>query len=251
MKKRVLAVLVVLAMMLTLTGCGEELYEMTDQERQIIVDYAAHIIAKYNIRQPEGYTYVYEPPVEEEDEDFSEFDDETETQEGDTQAEDGVDNNDTDDAEDVNHDSHDNDSDVDSTDSLKKTNLSEALGLGTLKAVFTGAQYCLKYDTFVPEYGCGLCVVNVTIENPTDRAIKLDMLSRLPKFKARINDQVNLKASITILLDDLSTFQGDIPANGRVDTVVIFQFQDDSIVDIEQLSMSVEVDGKTSVVDLL
>lgn len=247
MKKRVLAVLVILAMMLTLTGCGDELYEMTDKERQIIVDYAAHIIAKYNIRQPEGYTYVYEPKVsEEEEEDFSEFDDDTSSDE--EQTEEGTD---TEDTEDINHDSHSNDSDVDSTDSLKKTGLSEALGLGTLKAVFTGAQYCLKYDTFVPEYGCGLCVVNITIENPTDRAIKLDMLSRLPKFKARINDQVNLKASITILLDDLSTFQGDVPANGSVDTVVIFQFQDDSIVDIEQLSMSVDVDGKTSVVDLL
>ncbi len=252
MKKKLTAVLLVLAMVFVLTGCADELYEMTPEERQIIVDYSAHIVAKYNIRQPEGYTYVYEPQ-EKEEEDFSEFDDITDasdTEEDDTDSATDATDNET--SDDTNSDSMDDTSgNTENQATADSASLSEALGLGTLKAVFTGAQYCLKYDTFVPEYGCGLCVVNVTIENPTEHDIKLDMLSRLPKFKARINDSVNLKSSITILLDDLSTFQGEIPAKGSKDTVVIFQFKDNSITSIDKLTMSVDIDGETKLVDLL
>lgn len=250
MKKRLLAVLVVMAMLFLLTGCSDELYEMTPEERQIIVDYSAHIVAKYNVRQPEGYMYVYEPE-EVEEEDFSEFDEDTDVSSGgaiddpDASSGSAIDTDDTTGAD------VDEKPTGEADNAATEASLSEALGLGTLKAVFTGAQYSLKYDTFVPEYGCGLCVVNVTIENPTDHDIKLDMLSRLPKFKARINDAVNLKASLTILLDDLSTFQGEIPANGSKDLVVIFQFKDNSITSIDKLTMSVEIGGETKLVDLL
>lgn len=254
MKKRLLAILLIMSMMLLLTGCGDELYEMTPEERKVIVDYSAHIVAKYNVRQPEGYTYVYEPkPTEEED--FSEFD--TDATSGsaiddtDTTSGGAIDEPDATSGSAIEDDGADTTPVGGDTSNGERSSLTEALGLGTLKAVFTGAQYCLKYDTFVPEYGCGLCVVNVTIENPTDHDIKLDMLSRLPKFKARINDSVNLKSSLTILLDDLSTFQGEIPAKGSKDTVIIFQFKDNSIMSIDKLTMSIEVDGNSKLVDLL
>ena len=194
--------------------------------------------------------YVYEPE-EVEEEDFSEFDEDTDVSSGgaiddpDASSGSAIDTDDTTGADVDEKPTGEADS------AATEASLTEALGLGTLKAVFTGAQYSLKYDTFVPEYGCGLCVVNVTIENPTDHDIKLDMLSRLPKFKARINDAVNLKASLTILLDDLSTFQGEIPANGSKDLVVIFQFKDNSITSIDKLTMSVEIGGETKLVDLL
>ncbi len=67
MRKKCLLCSVLFAGMLALTGCGETPYELEDNEREIIVNYAAHIIAKYNKKQPEGYRYVYVPEEEEEE----------------------------------------------------------------------------------------------------------------------------------------------------------------------------------------
>ena len=69
-RKSLLSV-VLLAGVLVMTGCGEEPYELQDNERAVIVNYAAHIIAKYNVKQPEGYRYVY-PKAEEEAEEAEE-----------------------------------------------------------------------------------------------------------------------------------------------------------------------------------
>ena len=48
-----------------LYGCGETPYELEPNEEAIIVNYAAHIVAKYNMKQPEGYQYVYIPEDDE------------------------------------------------------------------------------------------------------------------------------------------------------------------------------------------
>ena len=41
----------VLLAALLLGGCGEQPIELTEQEEQTIVDYAAHVVSKYNIKQ--------------------------------------------------------------------------------------------------------------------------------------------------------------------------------------------------------
>ena len=44
----------VLLAALLLGGCGEQPIELTEQEEQTIVDYAAHVVSKYNIKQQDG-----------------------------------------------------------------------------------------------------------------------------------------------------------------------------------------------------
>ena len=41
-----------------LGGCGEAPYELTEQESDIIANYAAHIVMKYDLNQKEGLQYV-------------------------------------------------------------------------------------------------------------------------------------------------------------------------------------------------
>ncbi len=57
MKSRLLIVCLVAAMSLGLTGCiQEEMYELTEAERQAIIQYSAHIIGEFNKNQTEGFT---------------------------------------------------------------------------------------------------------------------------------------------------------------------------------------------------
>ena len=82
-RKSLLSV-VLLAGVLVMTGCGEEPYELQDNERAVIVNYAAHIIAKYNVKQPEGYRYVF-PKAEDETEETDEQPQETQTEDAQTE----------------------------------------------------------------------------------------------------------------------------------------------------------------------
>ena len=51
-RMRIAAVLFVAAV--TLSGCGEALYELTPEEQAAIVSYASHTVAKFNNYQKDG-----------------------------------------------------------------------------------------------------------------------------------------------------------------------------------------------------
>ena len=55
-RMRIAAVLFVAAV--TLSGCGEALYELTPEEQAAIVSYASHTVAKFNNYQKDGEIFV-------------------------------------------------------------------------------------------------------------------------------------------------------------------------------------------------
>lgn len=235
-KKRLLSV-VLLAGAFMMTGCGEEPYELQDNERAIIVNYAAHMIAKYNVKQPEGYRFVL--PVEEDEAD----EEESPTQETQTEEEK---------AQDVQTqgEAAANGSE-DSDDGQSSVTLSEALGLEDVQAVYTGAELVDRYDTIIPESGKKLLILHVTLQNRTEKAAACDILSQLPVFRAKLNGMQAVTAELAILPENLSTWEDDIPAGGSQETVILFQVNKDAGTVVEQLEMEVTEGEKTSKVVFL
>lgn len=235
-KKRLLSV-VLLAGAFMMTGCGEEPYELQDNERAIIVNYAAHMIAKYNVKQPEGYRFVL--PVEEDEAD----EEENPTQETQTEEEK---------AQDVQTqgEAAANGSE-DSDDGQSSVTLSEALGLEDVQAVYTGAELVDRYDTIIPESGKKLLILHVTLQNRTEKAAACDILSQLPVFRAKLNGMQAVTAELAILPENLSTWEDDIPAGGSQETVILFQVNKDAGTVVEQLEMEVTEGEKTSKVVFL
>lgn len=237
MKKSLLSA-VLLAGALTLGGCGEEPYELQDNERDIIVNYAAHIVAKYNVKQPEGYRYVF---VREEDEEETGQPQDTQpekTEESGQQSEEQSpsDNKET-------NDGSENASDQKTSESVT---LSDALGLKGIQAVYTGAELTGQYQSIIPESGKELLILHVTLRNPTDKAKKCDILSSLPVFRVKVNGSVEATSELTILEENLSTWEKKIPAGGSEDTIILFQLKEDSVTSIDQLEMKVSAGGSTS-----
>lgn len=250
MRKRIKALALLSVVSLIFTGCSEGVYEMTDEERQIIVDYSAHIITKYNIRQAEGYTYVYMAD-EEEEEDYSEFEEEVASAEEENSEEEASK------AEETKEEAKNEENATPSAPTTPSNNsngyvtLTEALGFSSIEATMEKAYYSLKYDSYVPELGKGMIVVKVNLKNMSNNNIEVDLLSHLPVFKARINDSVNVTAPLTILLDDLGTYQGNIPSGGTAETVILFPLKTDDITEVTDLVLSVEMGGNTKKVKLL
>lgn len=252
-KKRCLLCGVLLAGAVMLTGCGEEPYELEDSEREIIVNYAAHIIAKYNVRQPEGYRYVYvsdddwlKVPEAEEESALEDEKPETDQSDGDQSDEDRSEENE----EDSDHKGSSGDASAD-TDKENDVTLSEALGLTDVSAVYTGAEITDHYESVVPNAGNRLMILHVTLQNQSGTDVECDLLSALPTFKARINDIEDSTAEITILPENLSTFEGTIPAGSSVDTIIMFQLKNSEITSLEQLQMYVTANQNTKKVIFL
>ena len=236
-KRKSLLNIVLLAGALILTGCGEEPYELQDNERAVIVNYAAHIVAKYNVRQPEGYRYVYLPAEQEaggEEEQPQDIQTE-ETNEQEQQTDDRT-------QEDMPADNADA-----ATEEVKPAvTLSEALGLKGVQAVYTGAELTDHYGTVVPNTGKKLMILHVTLQNQTGKARKCDMLSLLPVFQAKVNGAQEVTSELTILPENLSTWEEKIPAGGSADTIILFQVKKDAVISVEQLELDVLVDGRSS-----
>lgn len=236
-KKRLLSV-VLLAGAFMLTGCGEEPYELQDNERAIIVNYAARMIAKYNVKQPEGYRFVL-PAVEDEADEEEKPTQDPQTEEEDVQ-------------QDVQTQGEpDADGAGDADDGQSPVTLSEALGLTDVQAVYTGAELTDRYDTVIPESGKKLLILHVTLQNRTEKAAACDILSQLPVFRVTLNGTQTVTAELAILPENLSTWEEDIPAGGSEDTIILFQVNGDADTAIDQLEMEVTTGEKTSKVVFL
>lgn len=222
-----------------LTGCGEEPYELEDSEREVIVNYTAHIIAKYNVKQPEGYRYVYVTEEEETEPIENEQEPELETAEAEEPETEET-------ASEETYSSEKSENEEESN-----VTLSEALGLTDVAAIYTGAELTDHYESVVPDSGNRLMILHVTLQNQGDEAVECDLLSGLPTFKARVNDAEDTTAEITILPENLSTYQDVIPAKSSVDTIIMFQLKNADITSIEQLEMYVTANQNTKKVIFL
>lgn len=235
-KKKSLLSVLLLAGALTLSGCGEEPYELQDNEREIIVNYAAHVVAKNNVKQPEGYRYVYVSPQDDMEEEEQPQDAQTEENDENVQQPD----------EETKTDDVEGGEDIPSAEEQPSITLSEALGLKGIQAVYTGAELTDHYQSIIPESGKKLLILHVTLQNQTEKARKCDILSLLPVFRAKVNGTEEVTSELTILEDNLSTWEKKIPAGGSEDTMILFQVREDAITSVDQLELKVIVGEKTS-----
>ena len=56
MKKKISLPLMAVSAILLLGGCGTQMYDLSEDEENLVVQYSAHILAMYNIEQKDGMT---------------------------------------------------------------------------------------------------------------------------------------------------------------------------------------------------
>jgi hypothetical protein len=136
-------------------------------------------------------------------------------------------------------------------DSAEAVSLSEALGLVNVQAVYTGAQICDNYDSVVPEAGKELLILHVTLQNNTSEEQPCDLMSELPVFRAVVNGTVETTSELTILTENLATWETPIAAGASEDAIILFQVQAGQISEVEQLKLQVSAAGATNTVVFL
>ena len=188
------------------------------------MDYTAHVVSKFNTRQPDGLVYVDTSQEEEESEEPVETGAEEETTEQDAVSQ-----------------MEQNDGQAQEEAQPVSMTLTEALQIAGVDAQVTstelGAASYEEGDYYAMDASAGktFLVVHVTLSNQTAEDISVDLLSGQPQFGAEVNGAGAVSAEMTVLSNDLATYQGTLAAGSSVDTALLFQVPADGVTQVDTL----------------
>lgn len=237
-KFRIAAMILLCAMLLG--GCGEPLYNLTENEKNIIVDYSAHLISKFNARQTNGIVWVdYEAEAEKAAElaarleQEQEVPDETEEAQGTEKAETTA---------------GDNTGDV--PEQGRSATLNELFGMQGISIEYTGSALMDDYvqDTYYamyPEAGKKFLVLQIDVANTAGVDVEVDNLVLKARFYADVNGSGEVPSELSILQEDFAQLQSIVAADTVTNAVLLFQVPD-SITDIADLQLYVMMNGEKS-----
>ncbi len=222
---------------LTLTGCGNEMYELTDEEQALIVQYAAHFVSKYNIYQKDGVVNV-EPLEETEEETLTEA---TELPSGTEGTK-------------PNPDIGDTEVDTEPTDKPVKPGISlaEALGLkDKLSIRYLGSEVAehikpgAGYDVNPTVKGNTLYIIKLGVKNISPEALALNHMNLDADFS--IAGDFKVRHHQTMLENDFTSYIGTVPAGETVEMLLIFELkpEDAAMLGKPQLKITIEKETKT------
>ena len=237
-KRQIRLVAILVSAMFVLTGCGPTpLHEMTDEERDIVVHYAAYVVGKHNIYQKDGMTNA-------DPEQWLEAAEEPIATE---ESQENVDS------------SLSNGAGTTSTQaevSQKKITLEDALGVKdkasvTYQGFKTSDTYQEgNYYSLNTVFGKTFLIMNFTIKNTSSKDLKIDAFSNNSLYAVSVDGKEQVQAEQTFLTYSLSAYQGKLKSGESVDVVLFFEIPAEESEGIKDVKMSLRQKGVNYLVEL-
>lgn len=233
-KGKIIGVLAVSACMLT--GCIDSMPDMTEEQSELVAEYAADMLLKYS----PNYHYRI---ADEEEVASAEAEMET-SQEDETMQEESQPSQD-----------------------LSQTGSGETVSVGAETSVEDGSEYDLAaffgMDQFSIMYasceatdaypnaesgvgfsvtapqGYNLLVLHFDVENLGEEAAQCDLFDQISKVTVNVNDAGYVQALSTLLTNDLTTYMEDIPAGEVADAVVVVPVEQTDLDEIQTAVMQI------------
>ena len=233
-KGKIIGVLAVSACMLT--GCIDSMPDMTEEQSELVAEYAADMLLKYS----PNYHYRI---ADEEEVASAEAEMET-SQEEETMQEESQPSQD-----------------------LSQTGMGETVSVDAEASVEDGAEYDLAaffgMDQFSIMYascevtdaypnaesgvgfsvtapqGYNLLVLHFDVENLGEEAAQCDLFDQISKVSVNVNDAGYVQALSTLLTNDLTTYMEDIPAGEVADAVVVVPVEQTDLDEIQTAVMQI------------
>ena len=236
-----------LLVMICFSFCGcAKVYELSENDEDMIAVYCAKTVSKFNTIKPQGYVNLIRS-----DQDTASEEEPVQNQEPEEPTEDTP-------SEEPSLTPLD-ESAVDEGDgeavitSGASAALSDVIGIEGLtfdfKNVAAMDYYSIGgYANITPTKGKQFLVVTYNVVNSTGSDVAVDIPSTGIKFKATLNGVSNT-ADGTIVPTDLSVYQGAIPANHAQEMVLLFQFEPDKLTDLSGLELqAVQQNSATNII---
>lgn len=233
-KGKIIGVLAVSACMLT--GCIDSMPDMTEEQSELVAEYAADMLLKYS----PNYHYRI---ADEEEVASAEAEMET-SQEEETMQEESQPSQD-----------------------LSQTGSGETVSVGAETSVEDGSEYDLAaffgMDQFSIMYasceitdaypnaesgvgfsvtapqGYNLLVLHFDVENLGEETAQCDLFDQINKVRVNVNDAGYVQALSTLLTNDLTTYMEDIPAGEVADAVVAVPVEQTDLDEIQTAVMQI------------
>ena len=233
-KGKIIGVLAISACMLT--GCIDSMPDMTEEQSELVAEYAADMLLKYSPN------YHYRIADEEE---VASAETEMETsQEEETMQEESQPSQD-----------------------LSQTGSGESVSVGAETSVEDGSEYDLAtffgMDQFSIRYascevtdaypkaesgsgfsvtapqGYNLLILHFDVENLGEETAQCDLFDQINKVRVNVNDAGYVQALSTLLTNDLTTYMEDIPAGEVADAVVAVPVEQTDLDEIQTAVMRI------------
>lgn len=224
--KRIGALLCGAAVMLTITGCGATVPDLTEEETAIISQYAADVLLKYD--KNHGSRLVELP--EEEVEEVAETEETPDGEEA--QAEEPADVEIIDKTEET-------------EEVVATTTIEGYYGISDFTFQYTGYEVVNSYpdmeeggDVFFSmdaTEGTQLLVLKFQATNQSSTEQMLSMLSYGARFRISVNGESSKGALATMLLNDMQTCEQTVEPGGSVELVSIIEIPVDTGIDSIEL----------------
>jgi hypothetical protein len=237
MKNRFRVLAVMSAVTLLLGGCGTPLYDLTEDEENLVVTYSAYALAKHNIYQKDGMTSAV-LPEEEETQEVSSQEETTEAPQESSETNSST----TADA-------------TGSNQNEETVSLAAAVGQeSTLTVSYKGYKVQDSYTegnylAVDPDVGKRLVVMKFKIKNPTDQDIELDTVSLDNTFYASFDGGTDVKELVSFGAQSLSSYLGVIKAGKSETAVLLFQVPE-SQTEISSVRLKVQLSDATYYVEM-
>lgn len=229
MKKRKIVCSAVVFCLLFLAGCGKSLPQMTQEQENAIVEYAADIVMRYT--KDYDSRLVDLSLYEEKEEDIIE--------EPDKEAESGG----MDDVADTEI--------IDAVNGENSGTLDDLLLPEGVTITYNGSRVVDTYPDngdetpyFALDASTGnkLLVLEFVLHNTQSEEVQIDIFSLAPQSVIAINDTEHRNILSTMLLDDLSTYIGKLGANEEISLVMLAEVDENYEASAETLRLMVKTD---------
>lgn len=258
--KKIWVISCIVVLSLFLVGCAKTI-ELTDEENHLIAEYAAELLLKYDRNMEQKYYDDSAEPVkpatpadadDTEDVTSEETTSEATTEDGSETAastEDGSSDGTTEDAS----------LQGITADADKNFDIAEFAGLDNVSVKYAYYMVLDRYPSYDQDgmyieiaapTGYKLLVVKFNIENKTNQEQYIDLYSKNMDYNIIINDSRSAKQMLTILIDDLYTYQADIDASMIQEAVLLFQISDSVAENIDDLKLKIKNEEAEKVVQL-
>lgn len=212
---------------LLMTGCGATMPDLTEEETNVISEYAVGVLLKYDknygSRLRDTSEYSEEQSVEPEEPPVEQMPEQEEQEEQEPPVENSTEVVDVSEEENV------------------PSSIEEYYGMYDFNFQYTGYELTTTYPEASDEEniffamdateGTQLLVLKFTVTNESSSDQTLDMLGYGVRFRISVNGEASKGALATMLLNDMQTYKALVPAGSSVELVSIIEVPTGTNVD--------------------
>lgn len=228
--KRKLAVVLILSSIFLLSGCTSVI-ELSDDENRAIAEYSAELLLKYSIRYNSKY---FEGEQELEESLYTEEDTEAVTELTTTEPEETTDTA-----------AVEPDADTEQTVDYE-TDIAKVIGLADCSVLFSNYQILDRYPSEEQDgayveapSGMKLLVVSFDVKNLSEEPVDVNLLNMDVDYRIIMNQSRSAKSMLTILMNDLSTYEATLAPGVKESAVLVFQISDELVEQIQSLDIKI------------